>query len=84
MNYIRSTAAPCTTDEADEPVVVLGLGGGVGCIGYTLGILCCMCVCTYVCGRIDNSVVICYLHSETSMGASKVDNDQHNAASVLD
>ena len=66
MNCIRSTAAPCTTDQADEPVVVLGLGGGVGCMGYTLGILCCMCVCMYVCmyvcGRIDDSVVICVIY----------------------
>ena len=62
MNCIRSTAAPCTTDHTDEPVVVLGLGGGVGCIGYTLGILCCMCVCMYVRGRIDDSVVICVIY----------------------
>ena len=47
MNCIRSTAAPCTTDQADEPVVVLGLGGGVGCSAWDFMLYVCMYVCMW-------------------------------------
>ena len=49
MNYIRSTAAPCTTDQADEPVVVLRRPGRRGQLHRVYAWDFMLYVCVYVC-----------------------------------